>query len=58
MTWNLSGGRWRQPVDVPRVIDALRLGMDTLSAALAEPEAGSLQSLRERLDHLASTIAK
>ena len=48
----------REEIDVPRVIEALRLGMDSLSAALGGPEAGSLPSLRERLDHLASTIAK
>lgn len=39
-------------VDIPRVIDALRLGMDSLSTALGEADAGSLQSLRERLDRL------
>ena len=48
----------REEVDVPRVIEAMRLGMDCLSVALGKPEPGSLQSLRERLDHLASTIAK
>jgi hypothetical protein len=43
--------------DVPYVIAALRLGMDALSAALAEQGADCVPPLRERLAELRSPAA-